>query len=432
LLDTWECIFGVCNPSSSVTNESHNNPAYIGGVGSPRVVYSTSSNSLFVGPRWNFANFIRSDVWMYDITADRWYYLIDNSSASYSSIGVPSLSNRPPFANLGELVVIQEQVYLVGVGSEEKWSLTVCDQSHHLSNSSFTCNSCNIGESSPGAASQCSDCSSGKYALGYLCVNCAAGYSSSPGSSNCTVCDLGTFSTSGSQCTSCPIGKFSDSQGLSVCLDCPEGYITSYSGSSNVLNCSVLSACSVGRSLTNGKCLRTHSPSMVWTWISGSSTITTSSFTPTSFGAELGGRVVGSQTQPVGYLFGGIDSSGSASQRIYSLSADFSSVVSLSLCSTTDFGTAGVESSTSCPTPRVAAAIWLIKSNMFTYMVEILKHMLARTCISFIFLGTCSDACFVGMICGDLICPLEIGHMFLEIHNLELLQFTLGHQCIQE
>jgi hypothetical protein len=74
--------------------------------------------------------------------------------------------------------------------------------------------------------------------------------------------------------------------------------------------------------------------------------------------------MVASKTQPVGYLFGGTDAgTNSQSQKIYSFTANFSTVTSLSSCSTTNFGAEGVESSTSCPTPRVANAIWLIEEQ---------------------------------------------------------------------
>jgi hypothetical protein len=266
---------------------------------------------------------------MYDLISKNWYRaLVDHASASYSSLGVPALSNRPPNTTYGELAVIQDQIYLVGVGSEENWSLNVRHQFSYLSNSSYTCSACGIGEGSPGAAGQCSKFGNNN-ALAE-CTSCPAGYSSaSGGASNCTDCYVGSYNLAGSSfCDSCPVGKFADVDALSVCLDCPDGYTTTGSGSSHISNCSTLSECSVGRYSTSsdGKCLRIKPPSMIWTTI-----ITNSNFTSNSLRFGIHGITIGSKTQPLGYLFGGNDSSG-LSQRIYSFSADFSSVVSLSSC----------------------------------------------------------------------------------------------------
>jgi hypothetical protein len=410
-VNTWTCIYGVCNSFSTVNNESSSNPAYIGASHSPKVVYSSLSNSLIVSPRYipvnNDSNFIvRNDVWVYDLTADKWYRVLDNSAASYSALGVPSISNRPPNTTLGETVIIQDQVYLVGVGSEEKWSLTMCGEGYRLSNSTYNCTACGNGEGSLAASGQCSNCSSGKYSIGSgcmdcvtgysslsgasscsacgigeysvsgsvctscpggkfgnstalgQCVDCPAGYSSTSGSSNCTMCGIATYSLTNSNCSSCPAGKFGDQEGLSVCKDCSEGY-TSIVGSSN---CTLDTQCLVGRTLnpTDGTCMRNSVPSMVWTWISGSST-NVSPFNSTSFGTGRQGKMVGSRTQSKGYLFGGNSTFSVMSRRIYSFSSDFSQVNSLSECSSTNYGTVGVESNSSCPEPRVPTAVWLIE-----------------------------------------------------------------------
>jgi hypothetical protein len=122
--------------------------------------------------------------------------------------------------------------------------------------------------------------------------------------------------------------------------------------------------CPGGRTLSivDGKCNRDYPPSMVWTWIAGSTTDTTSAFNSSSFGASTGARAVWSKTKSSGYLLGGYIGS-DRSPRIYSFNANFSSIALLSSCSTMNYGTLGVESASSCPPGRSPNAIWLVEDQ---------------------------------------------------------------------
>jgi hypothetical protein len=129
----------------------------------------------------------------------------------------------------------------------------------------------------------------------------------------------------------------------------------------NLLWSAKADTCPGGRTLStvDGKCYRDYPPSMVWTWIAGSTTDTTSAFTSSSFGSSTASRAVWSKTKSTGYLFGGVFQL-DRSPRIYSFNEDFSSTALLSSCPTTNYGTTGVESTSSCPPGRVPNAIWLI------------------------------------------------------------------------
>jgi hypothetical protein len=122
---------------------------------------------------------------------------------------------------------------------------------------------------------------------------------------------------------------------------------------------------------TDGKCYRSSPPIVAWTWISGASAANSFGFSPTSFGSAMDGVVSGSTLQPIGYFFGGwtnIAGSTSLSRRLYSSSVDFSSITSLSECSTNNPGTLEVESANACPSPRMRNAIWLVQdSYVFIY-----------------------------------------------------------------
>jgi hypothetical protein len=84
----------------------------------------------------------------------------------------------------------------------------------------------------------------------------------------------------------------------------------------------------------------------------------------TSFGAATDAGMVGSSLQPFGYLFGGwTGSTQSISRKIYSTAKDFSSVLSLSACSSNDYSVYGTETTTACPPPRLKSALWIVQEN---------------------------------------------------------------------
>jgi hypothetical protein len=124
-------------------------------------------------------------------------------------------------------------------------------------------------------------------------------------------------------------------------------------------------SCGAGRTLssTDGKCYRDYAPSMVWSWIAGSTTDTTSGYSTNSFGTAKWLKAVWSRTNSVGYVFGGVTDT-ERSSRIYSFNSNFSTVTEISGdCLTVDYGTPGVESSISCPPGRGANAVWLIEDQ---------------------------------------------------------------------
>jgi hypothetical protein len=407
LFNNWICIFGVCNSQSDVANSSYTDPVYPPGMFFARMSYSDATKSLIIGHAYRYNNTHSNAVWMYDLISSKWYYVMSDGEANYSAMGVLSSSNRPQAGSgtgtqFGVFLETSNQFLLFQLGTTETWALIYCQEAQFLSSINYTCISCTVGKVSASASGscsscpvkeQCTECPNGNFlnqSSFASCYDCAGGYSSLAGSANC-VCGYGKYNSTQTLCTSCPtgkfgndtslssclycsVGKFTNATSLSSCYDCPVGQFANGESASICLDCpkgssslggsSSCISCPVGRtlSLNDGVCYRDFVPTMVWSWISGSSTGNTFGFTSTSFGASYYGKMVGSQTRSIGYVMGGLFNS-SHSRRLYSFSNDFYSAMSLSECSSTSYTTATVESSTSCPTPRVANAVWLISDQ---------------------------------------------------------------------
>jgi hypothetical protein len=382
VFNTWMCLVGDCNSNSStVLARVTSDPASPGSMQFPRMAYLSNSSALALqGTNDN-------SVWFFDIIASKWYYVLaETTSANYSAMGVISSKNRPPTpAKLGKFMVVQSQLFLLQLGSEEKWSLTICDNTSTTWNTSTPCFSCAAGMYPDSNLFECVNCSAGTFSSAFgqsSCGVCPVGsFSNSSGSSSCSQCTSGRFASSSalSTCQQCAAGSFSNSSGMSVCSLCPSGRFTPISGQSFCQQCTAgyftntsgMTSCSANCTQlkrfwnqTDGKCYRYSTPTLAWTWVSGSSTANSTAMSDTSFGSGTDAAVVGSNTQPVGYLFGGwIAATGVISRRMYSMSKDFNTVQSLSSCSVNDYTLYGVETSVACPNPRLKGAIWLVQDS---------------------------------------------------------------------
>jgi hypothetical protein len=244
LLDQWSCISGSCNPTSStsVPTAIYDEPASPSTSTFSLMIYSRMSKSLIVSQStWALPILESNEVWMFDLVSYTWYFVLNlSTTASYSSMGIPNDTNRPPYNPYnGEIVVIQEQVYLFELGSEEKWFLTVCDDASYLSNTSWTCVSCDPGKSSTGAAKECSNCPLSTYASGgFSCISCSAGkFGNESGLTNCFDCPSGYFSSSGSvNCSVCAAGLYSESSS-GICSDCQPGFFSPFEGQGSCTAC---------------------------------------------------------------------------------------------------------------------------------------------------------------------------------------------------
>jgi hypothetical protein len=140
VLNTWTCVFGDCNSNSTTALSSvTTDPATSGSLGYPRLAYLSNSRALILQASTSNA------LWFYDISVSKWYYVLaPTSTANYSAIGVISLKNRPPVKK-ETFHVINNQLFLFQVGSEEKWSLLICDITSSVWNSSTSCFTCTAG-----------------------------------------------------------------------------------------------------------------------------------------------------------------------------------------------------------------------------------------------------------------------------------------------
>jgi hypothetical protein len=210
------------------------------------MIFSRVSNSLiFSQTSWTEdASPVSNEVWMFDLLSNEWFLVLEGMNASYSDMNSANLSNRPPNDLSGEFVMIEDQIFLLELGSEEKWTLSVCMQAAYLSNSSFLCNACDSGRTSPGASydcyscpiatflpdasKECVQCPAGTYGNDSAlssCFSCPSGSYSENGQSDCAVCEAGTFSNrSSSSCSDCDVGFHSSENGQEMCTPCSSGY----------------------------------------------------------------------------------------------------------------------------------------------------------------------------------------------------------------
>ena len=113
---------------------------------------------------------------------------------------------------------------------------------HAYTRSSPQCSNCSSGKYALVAFPQCRDCPRGRFSLrrSSTCTNCAEGlYADEAGSPSCGACPTGWYSTPGNGiCTICQEGLYADETGSPGCAECPVGWY-SLPGNSTCTSCPV-------------------------------------------------------------------------------------------------------------------------------------------------------------------------------------------------